>query len=108
VLREWDGPIVEETFDDSYALGVLMNLLYRSGSKTAVEFRLLKYVDEYEFVRFNARQMPDLIADLELLKSLVPTGKHHDDRVLTVDRLIRLAERCQLASGGLFLDFIGD
>ena len=108
MLREWDGTIVEETIDGSYALGVLMNLLYRSGSGPVIEFRLLKYVDEYELVRFNARQMLDLIADLELLKSLVPDGRHHDEKVSTIDRLIRLAARCHEANGGLFLDFIGD
>ena len=98
----------EESYDDSAAFNVfLLDLLYDPKARHAAEFTLLKYVDEYELVRFNARQMPDLIADLEHLKSLVPSGRHHDKMVLTIDRVIRLAERCQ-SDRRLFLDFIGD
>jgi len=108
VLCHWDGKVEEESYDESAAFTVfLMDLLYDPKARHSTEFILLKYVDEYELVRFNARQMPDLIADLERLKSLVPSGRRHDEMVLTIDRFIRLAERCQ-SDRGLFLDFIGD
>jgi len=108
VLCEWGGSVVEETFDDSFVFVLLMDLLYDPKARHSAEFKLLKYVDEYEFVRFNARQMPDLIADLEHLKALVPSGRHHDEKTSTLDRVIGLAERCRRVNGGLFLDFIGD
>ena len=108
VLCSWDGAVEVETYDDSFVFVRLMDLLYDPKSRHSAEFKLLKYVDLHEFVRFNARQMPDLIADLELLKSLVPPGRHHDEEVSTLDRLIHLAERCREDRRELFLDFIGD
>jgi hypothetical protein len=62
VLCSWDGGVEDETYDDSYVFVRLMKLLYDPNSRHPAEFKLLKYVDLHEFVRFNARQMPDLIA----------------------------------------------